>query len=105
MHPAISEFPSLHFYGGRLIDSVVASERPTPPGFPWPVSDKGEVVPVAFLDVNYGSEQDSQMGGSKTKENRAEAELVVKLVDSLLAAKGLTPKNIGIISVRMMTSS
>ncbi|CAN0484752.1 unnamed protein product, partial [Hapterophycus canaliculatus] len=48
MHPAISDFPSLHFYDGKVSTGVRASDRPTPRGFPWPTTSG----PVAFLRVN-----------------------------------------------------
>lgn len=54
MHPAISDFPSLHFYDGKVSSGVRASDRPTPQGFPWPTKSG----PVAFLRVN-----DNETGG------------------------------------------
>jgi hypothetical protein len=32
MHPAISQFPSDLFYGGRIMDGIDATKRPPPPG-------------------------------------------------------------------------
>lgn len=48
MHPAISDFPSLHFYDGQVTTGIRASDRPTPEGFPWPAASG----PVAFVRVS-----------------------------------------------------
>ncbi|CAN0209674.1 unnamed protein product, partial [Ectocarpus fasciculatus] len=48
MHPAISDFPSLHFYDGQVTTGIRASDRPTPAGFPWPAASG----PVAFVRVS-----------------------------------------------------
>lgn len=47
MHPMISQFPSLHFYGGKIKDGIVASDRPSPTGISWP----SEGNPIAFVNV------------------------------------------------------
>lgn len=36
MHPAISKFPSLRFYDGKVKSGVPGSDRPPPKGIPWP---------------------------------------------------------------------
>lgn len=66
MHPAISDFPSSHFYDGKVSSGIRPADRPTPSGFPWP----SETIPIAFVRVNdnnsgkgYDSEGDS-LGGS-----------------------------------------
>ncbi len=47
MHPALSRWPSAHFYAARVRDGVAAADKPTPAGFPWP--RRG--VPLAFLQA------------------------------------------------------
>ena len=48
MHPIISEFPSVHFYGGKIKDGIVAAQRPSPTGIAWP----SEGNPIAFVNVD-----------------------------------------------------
>lgn len=47
MHPAIADFPSLHFYGGEVTSGTRANDRPTPIGFPWPSIS----IPIAFVSI------------------------------------------------------
>lgn len=56
MHPAISDFPSVHFYDGHVSTGIRASDRPAPRGFPWPAASG----PVAFVRVN---ESGGEAGG------------------------------------------
>jgi regulator of nonsense transcripts 1 len=53
MHPAISQFASDCFYGGRIKDGIKGSARPAPAGIDWPRTD----FPVVFIPAPYGSEQ------------------------------------------------
>jgi hypothetical protein len=91
MHPAIREWPSERFYGGRLEDGVSAEERMAPAGFVWPNWD----APVAFVPVE-GSEDSSPDGASK--QNMDEAGLAVRIVDMLLSGGDLTPSDIGVVT-------
>ena len=59
MHPAISDFPSGHFYDGQVVSGIRQSDRPTPRGFPWPT----ETAPVAFVLVNGKGHGDGQGDG------------------------------------------
>lgn len=95
MHPAISHFPSRHFYASALVDRVSPHDRLAPPGFAWP----DEANPVAVLAVRSGREEG---GGGRVKKrardgepwragghsivNVAEAEAVVKVVGEMLSA-------------------
>lgn len=92
MHPALAEFPSAAFYGGRLASHPRPEERRAAAGFPWP----NPAVPVAFVEVPGPSELRSQDGTSIS--NASEAALAAH-VAVLLAAKlpdGLA--GIGVIS-------
>ncbi|ELR16091.1 uncharacterized protein ACA1_224920 [Acanthamoeba castellanii str. Neff] len=75
MHPIISEFPSVHFYGGKIKDGIVAAQRPSPTGIAWP----SEGNPIAFVNVD-GYEKQSTDGYSWF--NSAEGEAVFQLVSA-----------------------
>lgn len=60
MHPAISDFPSLHFYDGRVSTGIRAADRPPPLGFPWPASSG----PVAFVRVTESGGESGAAGGA-----------------------------------------
>eukprot|EP01102_Stenamoeba_stenopodia_P009390 TRINITY_DN2762_c0_g2_i2.p1 TRINITY_DN2762_c0_g2~~TRINITY_DN2762_c0_g2_i2.p1 ORF type:complete len:674 (+),score=125.24 TRINITY_DN2762_c0_g2_i2:114-2135(+) len=98
MHPAISQFPSIYFYGGSLRDGVSLEDRPVPTGFAWPNPRLG---PVAFVNVD-GQEQNGREEGGKSKKNVAEATKVVDIVTSLCSCseKGQTLRHsdIGVIT-------
>lgn len=90
MHPALAEFPSHLFYGGQLQHGAVAkaaTEAP-PPGFPWPQPD----LPVAFVDVDLGSEQEH----GHSYINHHEVDVVVNVVAGLVAA-GAALDSIGVL--------
>ena len=91
MHPGISEFPNQMFYSGRLEDGVDESERKAPAGVLWPDWDR----PIAFLPVE-GGEVAGPDGASK--ENRAEASWVAKIVEDLVTAGEIGQDQIGIIT-------
>ena len=101
MHPVIGEFSSARYYDGRIEDGVTAEERPAPAGFLWPDWEH----PVAFVPVD-GAERDSEDGASK--ENMDEAAWVVHVVEGLLEAGDLQPRDIGVVTpyngqVRLLT--
>lgn len=54
MHPVISDFPSGHFYDGKVSSGIRPADRPIPSGFPWP----SETIPVAFVRVNDNHDDD-----------------------------------------------
>ena len=101
MHPAISQFPSDHFYEGRVVSGVAPPDRPPPAGVAWPRPD----FPVLFLDVQHGWE--SATGGTSFA-NHAEVDAVVHTVVALLHGRGgggvkcggggLAPSEVGIIT-------
>ncbi|KAJ9517401.1 hypothetical protein QJQ45_016770, partial [Haematococcus lacustris] len=105
MHPDICSFPSAAFYQGRLRSHPTPSDRPAPPGFPWPVTQVG-VTPVALVPVPDGQEQRSSSeqgelwegerhngaghkGQGASLYNDLEARQVVSVVQRLLAGGGL----------------
>jgi hypothetical protein len=89
MHPAISEFPSDCFYGGRIKDGVSAAARPAPAGLHWPRPD----FPVMFI----GSESGQESSDGSSKYNDAEVAIVVDLVQQLLAS-GMSKHEIGVVT-------
>lgn len=79
MHPAISDFPSLHFYDGQVTSGTRASDRPTPRGFPWPT----KAAPVAFVSVADGAHAEGGDGfsisrGRSQLESRGGTEAAVQ---------------------------
>lgn len=121
MHPAIAEFPSKQFYGGRVHSRVRSDQRPTPNGFTWP----NQHVPVAFINVspeNIASFKDAlefrysgeaSMGASvpisggfecisnssqTSYYNDAEADVLVSVIKGLKEVGNVSLANIGVIS-------
>ncbi|CAK0858183.1 unnamed protein product, partial [Prorocentrum cordatum] len=90
MHPALSAFPSMATYGGRITSGVYKTSRPSPLGFRWPVPD----VPIAFVPVTRGFE--TKVGSSFT--NQTEATMLVGLVRSVLQPGDLQAEDVGIIT-------
>jgi len=111
-------FPSRYFYGGRLKsadDFMTRSEAGIgekdgsvlpPKGFAWPKSSR----PLAFVDVGGGKEGNSTsatigVGGYEVahaygggKSNPTEVDIVVDIVEDLLAAGEVDAKDISVIS-------
>jgi len=88
MHPAISSFPSLAFYGEHLKDGIKATDRKIPEGFQWP--RKG--YPIAFVNIEHMEE-----GYGKSFCNMGEVKAVTKVVGYLLRDK-IPETHIGIIT-------
>lgn len=82
MHPALAQFPSAAFYGGRVSSDPTPQSRPLPAGLDWP-SPRG-AVPLAFVEVDGGQEQRAPDGLSIF--NAAEARAAIAVVERLLAA-------------------
>ena len=98
MHPDISAFPNAQFYDSKLLDGISAEDRPLPqPSYLWPLLENGTRSCVAFVGVEQGKEDRTQ---SKSFCNQAEVDIVVSVVEDLLA-NGLKPEEIGIISPYM----
>ncbi|PSC75196.1 Helicase sen1 [Micractinium conductrix] len=76
MHPAIRQFPSAHFYQGRLRDADSIQDMPPAPFYGHPL-----MKPYVFFDVSKGQEQRREGGGSLS--NRAEALLAACLFAEL----------------------
>lgn len=102
MHPALAEFSSRRFYGGRLKSAVAPSDRPLPKGLRWPKAQ----CPLAFVPVR-GPEQraaaeagaqDATAVGGTSWSNPAEVAAVAQIVSAVLASGGLRPDQLGIIT-------
>lgn len=77
MHPAISKFPSLEFYSGRLKDGPKVEELNIRP---WHKDDS--MAPYRFFDIVTGRE--SQNSKSMSYVNMEEIRVAIELVESLL---------------------
>lgn len=106
MHPAIAAWPNWAFYHSGIRNAVLDHQRRPPPGFSWPHGN----VPVAVVPVkppissgskalkpNSGTSssssanskqkwQGNENSAGNSKQNVPEANAVVRLVQSLLAA-------------------
>ncbi|XP_044511262.1 uncharacterized protein LOC123229483 [Mangifera indica] len=94
MHPNIRDFPSRHFYQGRLTDSESVANLPDEVYYKDPL-----LRPYVFYDVIHGRE--SHRGGSVSYQNIDEAKLGVCLYEHLqktLKSLGLGKVSIGIIT-------
>eukprot|EP00741_Cyanophora_paradoxa_P024322 tig00000053_g23487.t1 len=90
MHPAIRQFPSQHFYEGRLLDAEAVARRyasagahahAPPPDAPYLRSEnQGLFGPYTFFDVSHGR---SARGGGTSLRNEAEASLAAEIVRQL----------------------
>ncbi|EPS63203.1 hypothetical protein M569_11584, partial [Genlisea aurea] len=94
MHPQIRDFPSRHFYQGRLTDSDSVAGLPDEPYY------KDSVLrPYVFFDISHGRE--SHRGGSVSFQNTQEAQFCVRLYDHLqksLKSMGVGKTSVGIIT-------
>lgn len=72
MHPLIRQFPSQHFYQGRLQDADSIRDQP-----PEAFYQHSVLKPYMFFDISHGQEERRAGGGSLS--NRAEAETAVAL--------------------------
>lgn len=94
MHPQIREFPSSHFYQGRLTDSESVSGLPEEIYYRDPL-----MQPYIFYDIMHGRE--SHQGGSVSYQNRMEAQFSLRLYENLqklLKADGGKKVSVGIIT-------
>ncbi|XP_035673963.1 uncharacterized protein LOC118414200 [Branchiostoma floridae] len=89
MHPAMSAFPSQHFYNGQIKDGVEASARRPPSGFDWP----NQNMPVSFVNV---SSRETSRGTSKF--NDEEVKIVIAMTEQLLEGGDIREDDIGIVS-------
>jgi regulator of nonsense transcripts 1 len=89
MHPAIAQFPSDCFYGGRIRDGISGADRPAPAGLQWPRPD----FPVMFISSDRGSE----VSDGSSKYNDEEVSIVCDVVQQLLGA-GLPREQIGVVT-------
>ena len=88
MHPALAEFPSAAFYGGRVGSDPTPASRPLPAGLLWPGRPRGP-VPLAFVEVDGGEERRAPDGLSIY--NAEEARVAVAVVERLLACATAKP--------------
>ena len=99
MHPALAEWPSKAFYGGRVSSNPTPVDRPPALGLPWPSKTTGQYgrIPMAFVEID-GREQRAPDGLSIL--NEAEARAAVAVVETLLAASPRDTLVDGMLSVR-----
>ena len=99
MHPALAEWPSKAFYGGRVSSNPTPVDRPPALGLPWPSKTTGQYgrIPMAFVEID-GQERRAPDGLSIL--NEAEARAAVAVVETLLAASPRDTLVDGMLSVR-----
>ncbi|KAL9257030.1 putative ATP-dependent helicase C29A10.10c, partial [Drosera capensis] len=94
MHPQIRDFPSRHFYQGRLTDSESVTNCPDEKYYQDPL-----LRPYIFYDILHGRE--SQRGGSVSYQNLHEAQFCRRLYEHLrktTKSLGLGKVSVGIIT-------
>ncbi|MCL7048360.1 hypothetical protein MKW94_000768 [Papaver nudicaule] len=94
MHPQIRDFPSRHFYQGRLTDSESVGNLPDEVYYKDPL-----LRPYVFYDITHGRE--SHRGGSVSYQNIHEAQFVLRLYEHLhrtLKSLGAKKVTVGIIT-------
>jgi len=87
MHPALSAWPSKHFYSGLLVDAVHATDRPPIKGLLWPTAKSGDShSPVVFMNFSEASESGTLevQDSFSSYSNEAEARAAVAIVDAAL---------------------
>ena len=99
MHPALAEWPSKAFYGGKVSSNPTPADRPPALGLPWPSKATGMYgrIPMAFVEMD-GREQRAPDGLSVLNETEARA--AVAVVEILLAASPRDTLVDGMLSVR-----
>ncbi|KAL8504418.1 hypothetical protein ACS0TY_022953 [Phlomoides rotata] len=94
MHPHIRDFPSRHFYQGRLTDSDSVANLPDEKYY------KDNLLrPYIFFDISHGRE--SHRGGSVSFQNTQEAQFCVRLYEHL--QKNMKSLGVGKVSVGIIT--
>ncbi|PRP80757.1 hypothetical protein PROFUN_11497 [Planoprotostelium fungivorum] len=91
MHPMIAKFPNEQFYSGKIQNGIGGDGKTLPRGFTWPNTN----VPIAFVQ-NYTMEEKSN--ASKSKSNRKEAMMVIKIVNQLLDCGEYGARQIGVLT-------
>lgn len=92
MHPEICQFPSLHFYEGKLLNGHDAAKKSAP------FHKSMFLGPYVFIDVTDGHEQRGTGLGGLSISNKAEADVVIEVLRFLKKRSVLHPqqKNIQI---------
>ena len=96
MHPAIAWFPNISFYNGKVRNSaLVNTSRLYTKGFHF--DKEGRFGPLTFVDTSriYAFEQTMD----ESKCNEAEAELIVKLIETLMLLYRPSSNNSGRVTV------
>ncbi|XP_057794534.1 helicase sen1-like isoform X2 [Salvia miltiorrhiza] len=94
MHPYIRDFPSRHFYQGRLTDSDSVAALPDEAYYKDPL-----LRPYIFFDIAFGRE--SHRGGSVSYQNTQEAQFCVRLYEHIqktIISLGVRRVSVGIIT-------
>eukprot|EP00538_Stauroneis_constricta_P004175 CAMPEP_0119571358 /NCGR_PEP_ID=MMETSP1352-20130426/44079_1 /TAXON_ID=265584 /ORGANISM="Stauroneis constricta, Strain CCMP1120" /LENGTH=861 /DNA_ID=CAMNT_0007621037 /DNA_START=1034 /DNA_END=3619 /DNA_ORIENTATION=- len=93
MSPSLLEHPSSYFYNGlvKCADETLDDARSPPRGFPWPSVDQH----LAFVQVGPDKEATHSFGG---KSNPAEADMVAKIIGSLVAGGDVNATDVAVIS-------
>ncbi|KAJ7378381.1 helicase [Desmophyllum pertusum] len=107
MHPDICEFPSQHFYRGKLVTSASVIERDRSTRHSriflnfWPSNKETDFVPLVFCHV-VGEEEElvvtTKEGNQRSKSNMKEKDKVVQVVDKLVNTCGVNMNQILVLS-------
>lgn len=95
MPPSLLCHPNKYFYDGVVRCATKEGGTkglPPPDGFPWPSSEE---EPLAFLEVGNDSEVSHNFGG---RSNPAEVEVIIDIVEKVIAAGDISAENIAIIT-------
>jgi len=88
-NPMLMEFSAEHIYQGKLKHGVDAESRPRPLGVPW----EGPECPAAFFECGEPEHLDGE-----SKANEAEARMVMKLIEDIMAEGALKMSDIGVVT-------
>ncbi|CAJ1339362.1 unnamed protein product [Effrenium voratum] len=92
-HPKLMEWVAGSIYENRLRSGIPDSARPAVEGFEWP----RKKVPVAFVEMGRWACESEE---HESKMNQAEAEKVIHIIESVLAA-GCSAEDVGVVTPYM----
>jgi len=95
MHSSIAIFPSQRFYGGLIRNGCLDQDRVEVEGFRWP---QHGAVRVCFVDMAASNDFCGEETIGKSKQNAAEAQLLVSVLKLITTASALATTEVAIVS-------